>query len=243
MSKTRQLSAAQHRAIIWLIIAIAVIALLVIFLWEPIVGLMGSAEQIKQLVERAGIWGPLVFMGIQFLQVLVAPIPGQVAGVLAGALFGPWLGTLYSMLGALVGFTAIFFISRRLGRPFVERFVKPEHLEKFDYLTKTNGAFVFFLIFLLPGFPDDIICYMAGLSKIPIRTLVLVSLAGRLPGYILTGFIGSGMAHSDARLIGSIVAGSLVVLFAGVWQRGRIEKWVKQLTSADSDTRHASHKK
>ena len=132
--------------------------------------------RIKGAVERAGIWGPLVFIAIQFLQIVFAPIPGQVAGVIAGSLFGPWLGTLYSLVGSVLGCFLVFTLSRKLGRPFVERFVDKKHLKKFDRLTKNAGPMVFFLIFLLPGFPDDIICYLAGLSAIPIRTLVIITI-------------------------------------------------------------------
>lgn len=181
-------------------------ALLVAFYWEPILHFFRNPEAIKHYVAAAGPWGPIVFIAIQFLQILIAPIPGQAVGVLAGALFGPWLGTLYSMIGAILGFTTVFVLAKLLGRPFVERFVKKDDLQKFDKITKKAGPFVLFLIFLLPGFPDDVICYLAGLSDIRIRTLVLVSIAGRLPGYLVTNLMGAGIGEANVIMIGWIVA-------------------------------------
>lgn len=223
------------KVLIWGSVAILMAGLLVVVLWGPMAELASNPERMKQLVQSAGVWGPTMFMGIQFLQVLFAPIPGQVAGVIAGALFGPWLGTLYSMLGALVGFTLIFILSRKLGRPFVERFVKPEYLKKFDYLTKKAGPMVFFLVFLLPGFPDDIICYIAGLSSIPLRTLIVISIAGRLPGYLLTSFMGAGIGAADTKLVLWIVIPCLVLGLLAFWQRKAIEKWVRSQLRDESD--------
>ena len=219
----------------WSVVFVAALTLgvigLLIFYWQPLSALFSDKEQLKRTIEAAGVWGPLVFVGIQFLQVIFAPIPGQAIGVLAGALFGPLLGTAYSMLGALLGFTVIFVVVRRLGRPFVERFVDTKHLEKFDYLTKTNGPMVFFLIFLMPIFPDDIICYLAGLSAIPIRSLILVSVLGRLPGYLVLSLFGAGIANTDIWLIVSITTFFVVIGVAAYWQRVRLEAWVKKVGS------------
>lgn len=229
----KEMKTNKQRRSTWLLVgSIAVLVIVVsllIFFWQPLADLFTDKERLKQLVEQAGVYGPLLFIGIQFLQVVVAPIPGQVVGALAGALFGPWLGTLYSMIGAMLGFTLIFVVARRLGRPFVERFVEKKHLEKFDYLTQAKGPLVFFLIFLLPAFPDDIICYLAGLSAIPIRTLVLVSFAGRLPGFLVLALLGSGIAEADGRLIVLIMVALVLVGVVGYWQRERLERWAHSL--------------
>lgn len=209
-------------------IAVALgLATLSIVLWQPLSELARDPEQLKRTIQDSGAWGPLIFIGVQFLQVLVAPIPGQVAGAVAGALFGAFWGTAYSMVGALLGYTVIFLLARKFGRPLVERFVSPKYLDKFDYLTKENGVFVFFLIFLLPAFPDDVICYIAGLSTIRIRTLILISLAGRLPGFIGLSLIGAGAADGNATLVTVLLTVSVVIAALGFWQRARLEAWVK----------------
>lgn len=216
-----------------IIATIAVVVGLVglsIALWGPLSDLARNPDQLKRTIQDSGAWGPLIFMGVQFLQVLVAPIPGQVAGAIAGALFGAFWGTVYSMVGALIGYTVIFVLARKFGRPLVERFVSPKYLEKFDYLTKESGVFVFFLIFLLPAFPDDVICYIAGLSQIRIRTLILISIAGRLPGFIGLSLIGAGAADGNATLVTILLTVSAIIAAIGFWQRARLETWVKHLS-------------
>lgn len=218
------------------VLVLMVSVMLVGVYWEPLVRFFSDTGRMRETIQSAGAWGPIVFITIQFLQVLIAPIPGQVAGVLAGMMFGPWLGALYSTLGATLGFVLIFILARKLGRPFITKFVKKEHLEKFDYLTNKAGPLVFFLIFLLSGFPDDIICYIAGLSAIPIRTLVFVSLAGRIPGYVLTSFMGAGIGGGQTWLIITVAVASIAVLAFGYWQRETLEHWVRKLAQRSSRT-------
>ena len=219
------------------IVILGVIAVVTILNWDALVRFFQNPEQIKQLVNDAGPWGPIVFIAVQFLQILIAPIPGQAVGFIAGALFGPWLGLLYSMIGAVLGFTTVFILAKMLGRPFVERFVKKEDLKKFDKLTKNTGPLVLFLIFLLPGFTDDAICYLAGLSSLPIRTLVLVSIAGRFPGYLATSFLGAGIGGGSVKII---VAVLIVVGLAGIIayvKRADIKKFIERHMHEDDDSK------
>lgn len=223
------------RSIIILSVLVVAAALLIVLNWQPLVSFFSDQDKLKATIERAGVWGPLAFIAIQFLQIVIAPIPGQVTGVLAGALFGPWLGALYSLTGAALGCLLVFVLSRKLGRPFVERFVEAKHLKKFDRLTTESGPMVFFLIFLLPGFPDDIICYLAGLSAIPLRTLVIISILGRAPGYVISGLLGAGIGEANAPLVGIIVG--LIAIGAAVsyWKRAAIAQWAKSFTNESED--------
>lgn len=211
-------------------VLIAVIVVLLIVFWQPLTELFSSPEHARDVIAQAGPWGPAVFMLMQLAQVLFAPIPGQVTGFLGGFLFGPFLGTVYTMIGAAFGFTLIFVLARKLGRPFVEYFVDTKLLRKFDYIAESKGTLVLFLIFLLPAFPDDVICYIAGLTNIKIRTLVFISLAGRLPGNILLSLTGAGVAESNTTLVSVIVGFMVVVGAIGFWQRKRIEAFVKRVS-------------
>lgn len=220
--------------LITLIIAACIMVALVVLgvmFWQPLAQLMSDPERTRQLIAGAGPWGPVIFMLLQVVQVLIAPIPGQVTGFVGGYLFGGLWGTVYATIGATIGFTLIFVLARKLGRPFVEYFVDKKLLQKFDYLTERNGVLVFFLIFLLPAFPDDIICYLAGLTAIKIRVLILISFIGRLPGNVLLAITGSGVAESNVQLV-VIIASVLVAVGAfGFWQRARIERWVKKISA------------
>lgn len=218
----------------WVIIAAAAtLALLIacsIIFWQPLSSLLTDPQALRTAVEQAGPWGPGLFILLQLAQVIIAPIPGQISGFVGGLAFGAVWGTVYSMIGAAIGFTLIFIFARKLGRPFVERFVDRKLLDKFDYLTEANGTFVFFLIFLLPAFPDDIICYIAGLSKIRIPTLIAISLLGRLPGYFVLSLSGAGVAESNVQLTLAIVTILMIIFAVGIWQRKRLERFVERLS-------------
>lgn len=114
-------------------------------------------------VRRAvGMFGPLApaaFLLLQAAQVLVAPIPGHVLAVASGYLFGTGLGTAVSLAGAVLGSYVAFGLSRRYGRPYVERVIDREALEIFDAVSHEHGLLAFFLVFVLPGLPDDVICF------------------------------------------------------------------------------------
>ncbi|GAA3704317.1 TVP38/TMEM64 family protein [Zhihengliuella alba] len=196
---------------------------------RPLLPLFSDPETARETIGGLGAAAPLAFIGLQVAQVVIAPLPGQVSGLVGGLLFGPWLGLLYTMIGAFIGFWLVFVLARRLGRPFVERFVKPATLERFDRLIARRGAFVLFLIYLLPAFPDDIVSFVAGLSTLRIRTLLLVSLAGRLPGYLVLSFAGEGLTGEN---MNPIVVGGAVLLTLGMvalWQR----RWIHEFVASE----------
>lgn len=212
MRKITRLTHTQVRNGILVLAVFAALSVVLYFWGQPLLSLFTDQERLKHSVESAGVFGPLVYILLQATQVLIAPIPGQITGLASGYLFGPYLGVLYSMIGAAIGFTIIFIITRRYGRPLVERFFNKKHIEKFDYITKNNGVLTLFLIFLLPAFPDDLICFLAGLTAIPIRTLIVISILGRLPGYYLLALTGGDLANGG--ISPAVLTAVIVALFA-----------------------------
>ena len=138
----------------------------------------------------------LVFITLQILQVVMAPIPGEVTGIIGGYIYGPLLGILYSTIGLTIGSWLAFVIARRFGLPLVERVVKAEMLLKYDCVIQHRGALVAFLLFLVPGFPKDCLCYILGLSHISTGRFLLISTMGRLLGTALLSLSGS-LARDD----------------------------------------------
>ncbi len=101
------------------------------------------------------------------------------------------------MAGILVGSTAAFFLSRFLGRPFVAAVIPPAQLERVEKLLESRSSrIVFFLLFLIPGVPKDILCYIAGLTPMSFLFFLGVSTVGRLPGIVGSSLIG-GAARSS----------------------------------------------
>ena len=170
---------------------------------------------LRAFVLGFGVWAPVAFLALQTAQVVFAPIPGAVLGFVSGYLFGVVPGTIYSVGGATLGSAVVFWLSRRYGRPFVERSIESHVLEQFDAVIDRHGLFGLFLVFLVPGLPDDAVCFVAGCTRMSIRRMLVVSALGRLPGYLLVNLAGDRAAgyryEETVAILAALALASLVV--------------------------------
>jgi uncharacterized membrane protein YdjX (TVP38/TMEM64 family) len=173
-----------------------------------------NAAELRVWISQFGIFAPLVFVLIQALQVIVAPIPGQVVALVAGYLFGPFWGTVYSLTGVLIGSTVAFSLAKRYGRSFVVDILHEDVVNRFDEFVERVGAPGLFAFVIIPGLPDDAICFLSGLTPLRLRTFIAVISVGRLPAYVITVYAGgelaSGRFLSAIALIGVVVVASVV---------------------------------
>lgn len=198
------------------------------YLWlRDTVRFFSSRNRVSALVASFGPCGPLVFIGLQTLQVLFAPIPGELTGFIGGYLFGSGLGFSYSTIGLTGGSLLAFLIARRLGLPFVRRFVGEELMRKFDYLMEHQGAFFSFIFFLIPGLPKDYFCYLLGLSPMHVFTFFIISTIGRIPGTLLLSWQGQAVRSEDYRAFFVIIGMVLFCIVLTIIYRDRIEDWLK----------------
>lgn len=137
---------------------------------------------LRETLHRWGVLAPVVFMVIQALQVVISPIPGDVTGFLGGFMFGQWLGFVYSTIGLTAGSLLAFWVGRQLGAPFVRRVISEITWDRLGFIVDAGGAILCLIIFLLPGVPKDIACYLFGMSPMPFWVFAVISTAGRLPG-------------------------------------------------------------
>jgi uncharacterized membrane protein YdjX (TVP38/TMEM64 family) len=183
-------------------------------------------DSLLAFLERQGPWAPLALMGLQAAQVVLAPIPGHLLGVVSGYAFGPWLGAAYTAAGVGAGSAAVMGLSRALGRPLVERLAPRSAIDRIDRLAARRGPVFFLLFFFVPFVPDDLACFAVGLSSLPLIPMVALVIAARLPGHLVAAWIG----HSATRLpwAGWIALAALGgLLFALYWRyRGPIEAWM-----------------
>lgn len=166
-----------------------------LWVWrEPVWAVLGNQARVQEWVEGFGPWGPLASVALNTAQVLLAPLPGQFVGMANGYLYGVWLGTLYSMAGLIMGTTLAMGLARWLGRPLVERLVDAHKLARWDCFVHRRGPPFFFLVFLFPFLPDDIVCFLIGLSPLSIPRMVVLAALGRLPGVFTSCWIGAHAA-------------------------------------------------
>jgi uncharacterized membrane protein YdjX (TVP38/TMEM64 family) len=115
-----------------------------------------------------------------------------------------------------------------LGRPFVERFVKREVLERFNFLTTRTGTFICFVLFLFPGFPKDYLCYVLGLSRMKLSTFLIVAVIGRIPGTYLLTMQGATIRNEEYHTFAIFAFVSLAALGIAYLYRNQIFAWIKQ---------------
>ena len=140
---------------------------------------------------------PLYFVAIQLGQVLFAPIPGQLMGLLGGWLFGFWGGLSLTMLGLSLGSFLAMLLGRFGGRWLLDRLLTHKLLERFDHMVEVSGLFTFFMLFLLPALPYDALCLVAGMTTLRLPWLLGACILGRLPGMAVLTWVGTELGEPD----------------------------------------------
>lgn len=142
-----------------------------------------TEDELHDLVKSTGIWAPLVFILISFLQVTFIPIPSTVTVVAGSFLFGPWLSFVYSYIGIVLGSLFAFLLGRIIGKPFVN-WVVGDKKEVDKWLKRFQGKenVLLFFMLLLPLFPDDLLCSIAGILPISWLTFIIMILITRITG-------------------------------------------------------------
>lgn len=140
-------------------------------------GYFNSLDSFRDLILAKGTWGPLVFMGIQIIQIIVPVIPGGLTCVAGVVIFGAFWGFIYNYISICLGSITVFFISRTFGRSIVLRIFGEDLYNKYrGKLNEDRYDKFFALAILLPVAPDDFLCYLAGLTEMSARKFILIIL-------------------------------------------------------------------
>ncbi|PWM52618.1 MAG: hypothetical protein DBX60_04500 [Bacillota bacterium] len=181
-------------------------------------------EEFRTFLERAGVWMSLVFIALQFLQVVILPIPSTVTVVAGSALFGPLLGSIYSLIGILLGSFTAFAVGRFAGYRVVAWLVGKETLD--TWLKKIKGKDKIFLsaMFVLPVFPDDVLCFVAGLSSMSFGLFALVIVISRILAIFTTSYSVSLIPFDTwwGLLIWALIAVAVVVVFFLLYKKSDV---------------------
>lgn len=186
-------------------------------------------ERLLEFIDRHLAHAAFIFIGLQVLQVVAAPVPGEATGFVGGLLFGPFWGVVLSTIGLTLGSWVAFMLARWLGRPLVEVLVRAETLRRYDYVMKHKGLFLAFLMFLIPGFPKDILCYILGLGHMRVRDFLAVSVTGRLLGTILLTLGGTYVRDERWVALYVVIGVGLAITLLAMIYRRRIERLFRRL--------------
>lgn len=185
-----------------------------------------SVEELQDFVSGYGVWAPLVFFFLQVIQVILAPIPGSVTTLFGGIFFGFWKAMLISVSAVFTGSILLFLMAKYLGRPLVTRMIGEKRVEKYLKDMSARQFWVLFMMFLMPFFPDDVLCLMAGLTAIKLPGFAIMVLVTRPWGLVFSALVGSGAI--TVPVWGWIIIGifSAALLFISIRYPEKLEEWM-----------------
>ena len=185
------------------------------FVGRPMIRFAKKPELFRQWVDQRGIWGKAAFVGMVFLQVLVAIIPGEPLELCGGYAFGAFWGTALCLIGAVLGSVAVFAFVRKFGQPLVEVFFPKEKLESLRFLRSSpKRDALFWLIFTVPGTPKDLLCYFAGLTDLSWGKWLLMATVGRIPSILTSTIGGDAMGVQNYQF--AIITFAVTLVISGI---------------------------
>lgn len=144
-------------------------------------GVFKDINALRGLVGNSVILGPIIFMLLQILQVVIPIIPGGISSAAGVLIFGPYLGFVYNYVGISIGSVIIFLLGRRYGKPFILSMISDKTYDKYIGWLDNQSRFekLFALAIFLPVAPDDALCLMAGLTNISVKKFTLIILLAK----------------------------------------------------------------
>lgn len=202
-----------------LIAFFALMVIVVILIWPYIHEALepGGLSRVIDDVRNAGALGFLILLAMQFMQIVVAFIPGEVVQMAAGMMYGPWLGAAVVLLGCIISSAFVFAVVHRLGAPFVRDMVPTKYLDKFNAFEESGKlSIVVFILFLIPAMPKDTFTYLVPLTNMRMRDFLVLSNVGRIPGIVISTYAANGLV--DGNITQSIIIFAVIAIVAIVFR-------------------------
>lgn len=213
------------------VICIAVFLLIIVgtalYLWHSgFFELVRNVDELKVYIEDLGAAGPIYLFCLQIIDVIIMPFIGGFSAIAGGIVFGFFKTFIICSAGIVAGSCINYALARYFGRPIVELFAQKETVDKYLNSFTERKKTLLFILFLLPGFPDDLLCFIAGMSGIGWRYFIFAAALGRPWGLILSTLLGTGAMHIP---IWGYVAIAIVIIAVIVisWKYGTATKeWI-----------------
>lgn len=175
----------------YIIVAISVIGYCILCKYG-IMDTITSVEGLKELILSTKEKGIYVYILIQAAQVIILPIPAAIICIVGSLIYGPFLGGIYCSIGVLIGSFVSFVLGKTFGYRIVAWIAGKENTDKYSEIIRKRGGFFLFLAFLLPMFPDDILCLIAGITNMKFKTFAWITIITRPIGVICMSYFGGG---------------------------------------------------
>jgi uncharacterized membrane protein YdjX (TVP38/TMEM64 family) len=186
-----------------------------------------SKESILQFIGSLGTWDEAGFVLLEATQVVIPAIPGTVLNVLGGYLYGTVGGVILSTTGTTIGAYIAFVLSRRFGKQLIGRLFNKRITRHLESILHKKSRSTLFLLFLIPGFPKDYLCYSFG--HLYTMEFLTITIIGRFFGTVLETLGGDYIRHAQyQRLCVLVIIGISIVIIAAVF-RDKIERVLRLL--------------
>ena len=223
------------------ILALSVLIVILLFgyiyriqIWEKAVEyflVISDRERTKSFINSFGAGAPVVFIIIQILQVLFAPVPGEATGFIGGFLFGTFKGFLFSSIGLSIGSCLNFIVGRFLGERYIRKLIPDDYLNRFDTFLKRQGVIVIFILFIFPGFPKDYLCLFLGLSTLPLKVFIILATIGRMPGTFILSLQGAYLFEQNYLVFALIFCLCIILFLLAYRYKEGLYKWLEKFNN------------
>lgn len=153
-----------------------------------LLGTLNSVEALREYIGKSGSLAAVIYISFCLLQVILLPVPGSVAVAVGVAMFGPWKCAIFSFIGIIIGSFIAFGVGRWIGYKAVCWIVGKDSLDKWLEKLKGKDYLILSIMFLLPMFPDDILCFIAGLSSMTWRYFTVMIVITRAISVVSTAY-------------------------------------------------------
>ena len=185
-------------AIIAIVVFAIFIALITIFAAQKIDKLAKDPLVFRNWIQSFGFWGKFIFVGLAFVQVILAVIPGGPVQIAAGYAFGIFEGSVLCIIGIQLGSAVAFLLARHLGMKVIELFIPREKIENVRFLQNSERLdIITFICFLVPGVPKDPLAYFCGITRISFWKFLLLSTIARIPSIVVSVMSGNALVEQQ----------------------------------------------
>ncbi len=199
-------------------------------MFDSLLSFWNNREALRAFIEHYPYLGIFLFIGLQSLQVVIAPLPGEVTGFMAGFLFGAFKGFVLSMIGIVLGSSIAFYIARTFSKKCLKNYENSDKYLKIKSIFKKHGLTGIFLLYLFPGFPKDILNYFLGFMPITFKAFIFVCTLGRAPATFALALQGDVIYQGSLQKIVLVLFLSVTVFLIYLLNRQKLQNWLETTT-------------
>lgn len=199
---------------------------LLIYYSPALIEIMSSMDHFSAYIRSTDHWGPVMFILFQILQIVVAPIPGEVVQIAGGYIYGVTLGSLYTTLGLILGSAIAFYFTRFIGRDYISKILQKKKYKWMTFIYDEKKFSVFlFIFFVIPGLPKDLLVFVAALTSMGSFRFFLILIVGRLPWIIASAAVGSTIQMQQYSIAIIITVIAVIGFVLGYIYKDKLIKW------------------